>query len=470
MRKTKIICTLGPASDNRDTIKQLMLSGMNVARLNFSHDVHEKHLERINTIKALREELNLPIGIMLDTKGPEIRAGVFSKSSIILGKGQQVILTGKDVTGNAEIIPISYKNLDRHLKIGNKILIDDGLIELEVVDLKPDEITCVVKNGGKLSSKKSINIPDVHIDMPYITERDKADILFGAEHGVDFIAASFVRCADDLRQLKAILPKRQHGKIKIIAKIENREGVENADEILTECDGIMVARGDLGVEVAYDQLPSIQKNLIKKCYAAGKIAITATQMLDSMIHNPRPTRAEVTDIANAIYDGTSAIMLSGETAAGDFPIESVKAMSTIAKSTEKNINYQKRFLMRDVKNDTVTDAISHASCTMAIDLNASAIVAVTKSGYTAQMVAKFRPFCPIIAATVHKEDFYQLSMTWGTYPILNESMTSYEKIFEASVEKAKTFSFVSHGDTLIVTGGSRIGESGTTDTVRVYKI
>ena len=470
MRKTKIICTIGPASDSYEEIKNLMLAGMNVARLNFSHDVHEKHLERINTIKKLRDELNLPVGIMLDTKGPEIRAGIFENGSVILGKGQTVTLTGKDVCGTEEVIPISYKNLDRHLNIGNIILIDDGLIALEVTDLKEDAVTCVVKNGGKLSSKKSINIPDVHIDMPYITEKDKADILFGAENDIDFIAASFVRNADDIRQLKSLLPKCDHGRIKIIAKIENREGVLNADEILSECDGIMVARGDLGVEVEYDRLPSIQKNLIKKCYAAGKIAITATQMLDSMIHNPRPTRAEVTDIANAIYDGTSAIMLSGETAAGSFPVESVKTMATIAVSTEKNINYKKRFLVREVKNHTVTDAISHAACTMAIDLNASAIVAVTQSGYTAQMVAKFRPFCPIVAAAVHKKDFYQLSLTWGTYPILNERLTSYKEIFETAVEKSKNLDFISPGDTFIVTGGSKAGVSGTTDTVRVYTI
>lgn len=470
MRKTKIICTLGPACDSDEAVRELMLSGMNVARLNFSHNTHEEQLERIKRVKRLRTELNLPVGIMLDTKGPEIRTKIFKDGSAALNEGDFVTVTGADVDGSKAVIPITYKNLGKYMKKGDKILIDDGLIELEAHTIADDEITCIVKNAGKVASRKSINLPGIHIDMPYMTEKDREDILFGIENDVDFIAASFVRDEHDIADIKKLLEENGRSDIKIIAKIENRDGVKNADKIISECYGLMVARGDLGVEVAFDELPRIQKELIKKCYAAGKIAITATQMLDSMIHNPRPTRAEVTDVANAVYDGTSAIMLSGETAAGKYPAESVRAMNRIALSTENGIHYTKRFLNQSVRNHTVTDAISHAACTTAIDLNAKAIVAVTQSGHTARMISKFRPACPIISATANFKVYNQLALSWGVIPVMNEAMKTTEELFESAVKKSLESGVVESGDTLVATGGSTIGVSGTTNILRVYNL
>ena len=377
MRKTKIICTLGPATDDQNVLRSLMLNGMNVARLNFSHGGHEDHLVRMNAVKALRDELDIPIALMLDTKGPEIRIKTFKDGSAEIKAGDTFTLTTKDIEGTSESVSITYPNLPAELKPGNRILIDDGLIELEAVKCTDTDIICRIINGGVLRNRKSINLPGIHIEMPYMNETDRSDIVFGVQQDVDIIAASFVRNAYDILEIKKILEESGGEDIKIIAKIENREGVNNIDEILNVADGVMVARGDMGVEIAMEELPRIQKMLIKKCCACGKISITATQMLESMINNPRPTRAEVTDIANAIYDGTSAIMLSGETAAGKHPVAAVATMAKIAETTENSINYRQLFAENNLSGDlSVTNALSHAACTTAIDLGAAAIITV----------------------------------------------------------------------------------------------
>ena len=470
MRKTKIICTLGPSAEDESTIRKMVEAGMNVARLNFSHGSYDEHLNRINIIKKVREELNVPLAILLDTKGPEIRIGTFENYRIELFRGQHFTLTTEDIVGNNTRVSVSYKDLPKHLKKDDMILIDDGLIGLCVDRTTDTEIICTVKNGGNLSDKKSINIPGIKLDMPYMTEKDKNDILFGIENDVDFIAASFVRNENDIKEIKNILAQNGGESIQVIAKIENLEGVENADEILAQANGIMIARGDMGVEISYEKLPYIQKQLIKKCYAAGKMAITATQMLDSMMHNPRPTRAEVSDVANAVYDGTSAIMLSGETAAGAYPIESVITMSEIAKSTEKTIHYKNRFLKESVKNNTITDAICHATCTTAIDLDAAAVVALTKTGHTARMLSKFRPSCPIISATTNKKNYHQLALSWGVVPVMNDIQSTIEDLFDSALKKVLETNMVKPGDIIVMTGGSDFAKSGTTDTMRVFTI
>ena len=470
MRKTKIICTLGPSTEDEKVLREMIASGMNVARLNFSHGSHEEHLKRINIIKKLRKELDVPLAILLDTKGPEIRIGTFENNRIELFRGQHFTLTTRETSGNNTRVSVSYKDLPGHLKEGDTILIDDGLIALSVEHTTDTDILCTVKNGGNLSDRKSINIPGIKLDMPYMTEKDKSDILFGIENDVDFIAASFVRTANDIKEIKEILTANGGEDIKIIAKIENGEGVENSDAILAEANGIMIARGDMGVEISYEKLPHIQKMLIKKCYAAGKMAITAPQMLDSMMHNPRPTRAEVSDVANAVYDGTSAIMLSGETAAGAYPVKSVVTMSEIAESTESNIHYKNRFLKESVKNNTVTDAICHATCTTAIDLDAAAVVALTHTGHTARMLSKFRPSCPIISATTNRKNYNQLALSWGVVPIMNDIQESTETLFDSALKKAMDTNLLKKGDVIVMTGGSRSKSSGTTDTMRVFTI
>ncbi len=434
MRKTKIICTLGPKTDDMDTLRAMIHAGMNVARLNFSHGSFSEHQKRINMIKQLRQELGKPIALLLDTKGPEIRIGTFAGGATELSRGQSFTLTTEAVEGDNSRVSVSYHNLPHVLAPGDRVLMDDGLIELSVTECSDIDVTGIIKNGGRLSNNKSINLPGVHIDMPYMTERDRQDILFGVENDVDFIAASFVRTASDVQAVRRLLDEAGGKDIKIIAKLENAEGIENADAILAESGGIMIARGDMGVEVPLETLPSIQKQLIKKCYFAGKVAITATQMLESMIHHPRPTRAEVTDIANAIYDGTSAIMLSGESDAGGYPIESVATMAKIAEATEKSINYAGRFQRETVRNLTVTDAVSHAACTTAIDLSAAAIVVVTCSGHTARMMSKFRPSCPIIAAAVNRKSYYQLALSWGVLPLLNDMKSSTDELFCCAAE------------------------------------
>lgn len=470
MRKTKIICTLGPSTDDENVVRSLVKAGMNVARLNFSHGNHEEQLKRINMIKKVRSELKQPIAILLDTKGPEIRIGEFENKSVVLTKGQNFTLTTREVLGNENEVSISYSELPYRIKLGDRILIDDGLIELIAVETTDTDIKCFVRNGGKLSNKKSINLPGINLDMPYMTDKDKEDIIFGIQNGIDIIAASFVRTESDVRDVIDILEKNNGTHIKVIAKIENNEGVENIDEILAASNGIMVARGDMGVEISFEKLPAIQKMLIKKCYAAGKMAITATQMLDSMMHNPRPTRAEVSDVANAVYDGTSAIMLSGETAAGDYPVESVIAMAEIAESTENSINYTGRFLKENVKNNTITDAVCHASCTTAIDLHASAIVALTLTGHTARMISKFRPSCPIIAATTDETCYHQLALSWGVIPVMNNRQTDTEALFQSAIKKLDKTNIARRGDRVIIIGGSHLDAIGTSDVMRVHVI
>ncbi len=470
MRKTKIICTLGPSTDDENVLRSLIKAGMNVARLNFSHGDHEEQLKRINMVKKLRDELNQPIAILLDTKGPEIRIGEFENKSVMLTKGQNFTLTTRDVVGDQNQVSISYSELPYRIKLGDRILIDDGLIELIAVETTDTDIKCFVRNGGWLSNKKSINLPGINLDMPYMTEKDREDIIFGIKHDIDFIAASFVRCESDVKDVFDILQKNNGTHIKVIAKIENNEGVENIDSILAACNGIMVARGDMGVEISFQKLPAIQKMLIKKCYAAGKMAITATQMLDSMVHNPRPTRAEVSDVANAVYDGTSAIMLSGETAAGDYPVESVIAMSEIAESTENSINYTGRFLREKVKNNTITDAVCHASCTTAIDLNASAIVALTLTGHTARMISKFRPNCPIIAATTNAKNYHQLALSWGVIPVMNDVQKNTDSLFDSAIQKLDETSIARRGDKVIIIGGAHLDAIGISDVMRVHVI
>lgn len=471
MRRTKIICTMGPATDNEDVLRDLMLNGMDVARLNFSHGSHEEALERINRIKKVRDELNIPVAILLDTKGPEVRIKDFKEGKVELKEGQKFTLCTDDVVGDENQVSITYANLPNDVKVGSKILIDDGLIEMEVISVKNSKILCKVKNGGVVSNKKGVNVPNVALSMPYMSQKDIDDILFGIEQDVDFIAASFVRTADDIREIKTLLRDNGGRDIRIIAKIENAEGVDNIDDIIRETHGIMVARGDMGVEIDMHDLPVLQKSLIKKTYRAGKVVITATQMLDSMIRNPRPTRAEATDVANAIYDGTSAIMLSGETAIGKYPVETVKTMATIAERTENDIDYVKRLdrMNFDSRMD-VTNAISHATCTTAHDLHAAAIIALTYSGGTAMQLSKFRPTCPIIAPTLSVKARRQLNLSWGVIPIMSETRKNTDELFDHAVECAQKTGLIKDGDLVVITGGAPMGVAGTTNIMKVHLV
>ena len=470
MRKTKIICTLGPASESDEIVRELMRSGMNVARFNFSHSTHAEHKKRFEQVDRIRRELGLPVAALLDTKGPEIRLGLLEGGAAVLEKGATVTLTTRNVTGNKSLLPISYKRLPDDIADGCRILIDDGLIELRVASHTETEIVCTVENGGPVSDRKGVNVPGVRLSMPYLSEQDKADLLFGAELGFDFVAASFVRCADDVDQVRAVLVSVPGGShIRIIAKIENAEGVRNIDEILRAADGVMVARGDMGVEIPFVELPVLQKMIIKKAYNAGKQVITATQMLDSMIKNPRPTRAETTDVANAIYDGTSATMLSGETAAGLWPVEAVRTMASIAEETEGDIDYEKRFHTRDVVDaPNVTNAISHATVTTALDLKAKAIVTVTKTGQTARMISKYRPTCPIISGTTSEMVWRQMNLSWGVIPIMLEEQHSNDALFDHAVARAKARELVDDGDLVVITAGVPLGISGTTNMMKVH--
>lgn len=472
MRKTKIICTMGPASDDDTVLRNLMLAGMDVARINFSHGTHEEALEKMERIKRIREELDLPVAILLDTKGPEIRLKQFKGGKAFLKAGDQFTLHTDDVEGDDTKVSITYKNLPKEIKAGTKLLIDDGLIELEAVSVKGTKIICEVKSGGPVSDSKGVNVPNVSLKMPYMSQKDIDDILFGIEQDVDFVAASFVRTQEDVLEIRKLLDKNGGKNIRIIAKIENSEGVENIDEILKASNGVMVARGDMGVEIPLELLPVIQKRIIKKTYRAGKVVITATQMLDSMIRNPRPTRAEVTDVANAIYDGTSAIMLSGETAIGKYPVEAVKTMSGIAERTERDIDYKKRLknMEFDLENMDVTNALSHATCTTAHDLDASAVIALTYSGGTAHMVSKFRPACPIIAPTVSEKVRRQLNLSWGVVPIMSQKRDNTDELFDHAVECALQAHLVQNGDLVVLTGGAPMGMSGTTNIMKVHLV
>lgn len=469
LKKTKIVCTMGPATDSDEILRELALNGMNVCRFNFSHGSHEEHLERMNRVKRIREELNLPIAILLDTKGPEIRTGEF-EGDIILQDGAKFIITMDDCIGNSERCTVSYKGMINDVKVGNKILIDDGLVELLVEKIEGNEIHTLVENSGKVSSRKGVNLPGVVINLPAITEKDISDIEFGISQGIDFIAASFVRKASDVLEIRKVLEDNNACDIQIISKIENQEGVDNIDSILAVSDGIMVARGDMGVEIPSEEVPIVQKMIIKKCNEFAKPVITATQMMDSMIRNPRPTRAEVTDVANAIYDGTDAIMLSGETAAGKYPVEAVATMNRIAIRTEQTLNYSHAMKENTSKNVTVTDAISHATCTTAMDLCAKSIITCTSSGYTTRMVSKFRPEAPIVAATQCEKVMRRLSLVWGTYPILSQLAESTDELVEASIDATKKAGFVNPGDVVVVTAGVPVGKSGKTNMIRVSVI
>jgi pyruvate kinase len=469
MRRTKIICTLGPATEREGVLKELMLAGMNVARFNFSHADHEEHYGRFKNLKKLREELDLPVAALLDTKGPEIRIGNFADGKITLKKGQTFTLTTKEVDGTNEYVSINYENLVQDIQPGSTVLIDDGLIELTVQSKTDTDIICTVQNDGAVSNKKGVNVPGTKLSMPFISKKDREDIIFAIEKGYDFIAASFTRTAEDILEIRKILEEYNCTTTNIIAKIENLQGVENIDEIIAVSDGIMIARGDMGVEIPNEDVPVIQKMIIKKVYNAGKQVITATQMLDSMIKNPRPTRAETTDVANAIYDGTSAIMLSGETAAGLYPVEALKTMVRIAVRAEQDIDYKKRFNMLVSKhNPDITDAISHATCTTAHDLNSSTIITVTKSGRTARMISRYRPDCTILGFTTHKHVCRQLNLSWGVMPFLIKEEQDTFELFKHAVETAEEKGFLKQGDVTVITAGVPLKTSGTTNMMKVH--
>ncbi len=470
MRKTKIICTLGPATDNDTVLRDLVLSGMDVARINMSHQTHEIHKVRMDKVKELRQKLNRPVAILLDTKGPEIRTGNFPEK-VILETGQDFTLTTVECDGNSEKCYVNFDKLPDDVQVGTRILIDDGLIELKVKGKTNTEIFCTVINGGPVSSHKGINVPDVFLSLPFLSERDKSDLKFGVEQDVDFVAASFTRNANDINEMRAELEKYGGSDVRIIAKIENKDGVKNIDEILRVADGIMVARGDLGVEIPIADVPIIQKKLIKKTRNSDKPVITATQMLDSMIKNPRPTRAETTDVANAIYDGTSVIMLSGETAAGNFPVDALKTMANIAENTEEHINYIDRFNKLDIhERPDVTSAISHAACTTAHDLGASAIITVSKSGMTSRMLSKYRPVCPIISGTPSEKVWRQTNMSWGVIPIMIEEKDNTDELIDHVIEVAQQHKLLNNGDLVVITAGVPLGISGTTNLMKVHLV
>ena len=471
MKRTKIICTMGPATDSKKILKEMILKGMNVARINFSHGNYDQHQKMIDLVKEVREEVNLPIAILLDTKGPEIRIRDFENSSIELKKDDKFILTTRDIIGNKNEVSITYSGLPKDITIGNKIMIDDGLIEMKVIDLDPTDITCKVINGGKVKNKKGVNVPGTKIKLPYLSEIDKKDILFGIKNDIDFIAASFVSDHSDIKTIRNFVNDNGGEDVKIIAKIENRDGVDNIMDIVRIADGIMIARGDMGVEIPFEEIPGIQKDIIKKCYKMSKPVITATQMLDSMTINPRPTRAEITDVANAVYDRTSAIMLSGETSIGNYPVETVRVMAMIAEKAEDDIDYKKKFRDNFVKqSDNVTNAIGYATCSTAHSVNASAIITVTKSGNTARTVSKYRPDCQIIATTVNQKVFYQLGLSWGVIPLLTDLQETTDELFDHATKKSMDAKLIRSGDLVVITGGTPINVRGTTNTMKVQVV
>ncbi|MCR4834468.1 MAG: pyruvate kinase [Butyrivibrio sp.] len=470
MRRTKIICTIGPASESEENLREIMKAGMNIARFNFSHGSHAEHKRKFERIRKLREELQLPIATMLDTKGPEIRLKDFKNGKEMLEAGQKFTLTTREVEGTKDIVSVTYTDLPKDCREGMRILLDDGLIELHVDKVNDTDIECTVENGGKISDKKGVNVPGAVLTMPYLSEQDTSDIIFGCEMGFDFIAASFVRTRQDVLDIRNIL-KEHNSPMKIISKIESIQGIANLEEILDESDGIMVARGDLGVELPFEEVPVQQKKMIKLAEAQGKYVITATQMLDSMIHNPRPTRAEATDVANAIYDGTTAIMLSGETAAGDYPIEAVKTMAKIAERTEKDIDYVGRLKKRDSNHvNDVTTAISHATCTVAAEVEADAIISVTMSGFTARMVSKYKPSCPVIACAVNPTVCRQTNLLWGVIPLHIRQEDTADELFREAVSSAITAGYIKKGDKVVITAGVPLGISGRTNMIRVEEV
>ena len=471
IRKTKIVCTLGPAVDDENILRQMILEGMNIARFNMSHGSHEEHGERLAMLKRLRADLNMPVAALLDTKGPEIRLGDFEQKQVVLKQGQLFTLTTSEILGNKESAYITYSGLPYDVTPGNRILIDDGLVEMEVESVVGEEIRCLVKNTGVISARKGVNVPGAALSLPFINEKDYNDLRFAVEQGFDFVAASFTRTYEDMRELKHILKELGGEKIKVIAKIENSQGVENLDEILSIADGVMVARGDMGVEIPLEEVPVIQKEIIKKVYGVGKQVITATQMLDSMMQYPRPTRAEANDVANAVYDGTSAIMLSGETASGKYPLECVRTMVRIAGRTEQDIDYRKRFLQNKLPTlGSITNAISKATVNAAMELDAKAIVTVTESGRTAYMISRYRPFCPVIACTSKEQTYRQLSLSWGIIPLLIDEKEALDELFEEAIMAVEKASYASEGDVIVLTAGVPIGTSGTTNLLKVHCI
>lgn len=470
MRKTKIICTIGPTSETEEVITGLCLAGMNVARLNFSHGTYEEHQKRIDTVKKVRSETGLPVALMLDTKGPEYRIKTFKDKKITLRDGDKFTFTTRDIIGDETAVSVSYQNLPEELCAGDTILLNNGLLSFKADRINGSDIECTVVTGGELSDRKSMSFPGKVMSQKYLSEQDKKDIAFGVQNGVDFIACSFVSCRQDLIDIHGFLKELNADDIQLIAKIENQSGVDNIDEICEECDGVMVARGDMGVEIPFETLPAIQKKLITKCRLLGKIVITATEMLESMITNPRPTRAEISDVANAVYDGTSAIMLSGETAAGKYPVEAVKTMAKIAETTEGNIHYNKRFRNTDFQIRDSVDAVSHSTCGMAIDIDAKAIVACSLSGMTARMVSRFRSPVPILGLTADERTWRKLALSWGVTPAMCEKFTSTDVLFYTAKKIAEKEFSLEKGDKIVITGGDTNGESGNTNLIKIESI
>ncbi|MEA4971640.1 MAG: pyruvate kinase [Candidatus Metalachnospira sp.] len=471
MRKTKIICTLGPATDDISVLESMIDEGMNAARFNFSHSNYEEHLKRLEMLKAARKKKGKYVAALLDTKGPEIRVCKFKEGSIMLETGAEFTLTTRDVEGDSSIVSVTYKDFPNDVSVGTRVLIDDGLIELTVLEKTDTDVKCRVVNPGPVSDNKGVNLPGTIVSMPYMSEKDVADINFAVDNEFDYIAASFARTAGDILKIRRILEERSCSTIALIAKIENRQGVENIDEILQVSDGVMIARGDMGVEIPYEDVPVIQKMIIKKALKAGKVTITATQMLESMIKNPRPTRAEAADVANAVFDGTGGIMLSGETAVGKYPVEAVKTMARVAVRAEEAINYKKRFFTEDRKsNPNVTDAISHATCTTAHDLSARAILTVTKSGATARNISKYRPNCYIIACATTENLCRRLNLAWGVMPILVDDQFDTFELFDRCIDEAVELGFLEKGDTTVITAGLPLGIPGTTNMIKVQMV
>ena len=470
MRKTKIIGTLGPACDNDDTLRHLIGSGLDVCRLNFSHGSYEEHGERIERVRRIREELNAPIPIMLDTKGPEYRIGDFAEGSVVLEDGQTFTFTTEDLVGDETRVSVSYKNLIRELSLGDKILVNNGLVVCRVEELTDTEAICTVEIGGVLSNKKSMNFPNHVMTNDFLSEQDKSDLLFGIEHGVDFIAASFVSTYDDVKAMRDFLDRNGGKDIEIIAKIENRSGVDHVEEICRLADGVMVARGDLGVEIPFAEVPSIQKYLMSKCRKLGKRVIVATEMLESMITNPRPTRAEISDVANAVYDGASAVLLSGETAAGKHPVEAVRVMAETCENTEQHIDFEKNFNRTGFKIHNTMDAVSHAACQMAVDTDAKALVVSSMSGQTARMVSRFRCPIPIVGRTTDKKVWRKLNLSWGVIPMLSKEYESVEVMFYEAMQQTVISLNLEEGDTVVLTGGSVNGRPGTSNTIKVLQV
>ena len=470
MRKTKIICTIGPASENEEVLSQMFAAGMNVARLNFSHGSHEEHKKKVDLIKRVREKMNLPIAIMLDTKGPEYRIRTFKDGKITVKEGDTFTFVAEEIEGDETKVSVNYKQLAKDLKVGDRVTVNNGMVVFEVTDISGDDVVCKVITGGVLSNKKSMSFPNKVMSGPYLSEQDKADLLFGIEQDVDFVAASFVSTAQDAQDIRDFLDANGGEDIEIVAKIENRAGVDNVEEICKICGGIMIARGDLGVEIPYVEVPSVQKELTRKCRMLGKRVITATEMLESMIQNPRPTRAEITDIANAVYDGTSCVMLSGESAAGKYPVEAVKVMAEIADYTEKHNDYKHRFLTTEYVGKNNLDNISHAVCSMAMDINAKAIVVCSVSGKTAMLVSRFRTPVNIIGMTTDPKIWRRLSMSWGVTPVLSESFPNMDVMFYYAKLNAKKVLNLQPGDNMLLTGGPINGQSGNTNTIKVETV